>query len=54
MAMLDDDRLRQIAEWKLESYTNEEIGERLGLACRSIERKLKQIRQVWAGELKHL
>jgi RNA polymerase sigma factor (sigma-70 family) len=46
-----DDRLRQIAQCKLEGYTNEEIGQRLGLACRSIERKLQRIRQVWEGEL---
>jgi DNA-directed RNA polymerase specialized sigma24 family protein len=51
MALLDDDRLRQIAQCKLEGYKNEEIGERLGLACRSIERKLQRIRQLWAGEL---
>jgi DNA-directed RNA polymerase specialized sigma24 family protein len=51
MALLDDDRLRQIAQSKLEGYTNEEIGQRLGLACRSIERKLQRIRQIWATEL---
>jgi DNA-directed RNA polymerase specialized sigma24 family protein len=51
MVLLEDDRLRLIAECKLEGYTNEQIGERLGLACRSIERKLQRIRQVWEGEL---
>jgi DNA-directed RNA polymerase specialized sigma24 family protein len=51
MAMLEDDRLRQIAQCKLEGCTNEEIGQRLGLACRSIERKLQRIRQIWATEL---
>jgi DNA-directed RNA polymerase specialized sigma24 family protein len=51
MAMLDDDRFRQIAECKLEGYTNEEIAKQLGLACRSIERKLQRIRRVWEGEL---
>ena len=51
MTMLDDDRLRQIAHCKLEGCTNEEIGQRLGLACRSIERKLQRIRQIWATEL---
>jgi DNA-directed RNA polymerase specialized sigma24 family protein len=51
MLQLDDDRLRQIAECKLEGYTNEDIGARLGLTCRSIERKLQKIREVWAGEL---
>jgi len=51
MVLLNDDRLRQIAQWKLEGYTNEEIAVRLALTCRSIERKLQQIRQVWEGEL---
>jgi DNA-directed RNA polymerase specialized sigma24 family protein len=51
MSLLDDDRLRQIAECKLEGYTNEEIAGRLGLACRSIERKLQRIRQAWEREL---
>lgn len=51
MHLLVDDRLRQIAECKLEGYTNEQIGERLGLACRSIERKLQRIREIWRDEL---
>jgi DNA-directed RNA polymerase specialized sigma24 family protein len=51
MTLLDDDRLRQIAQCKLEGYTNAEIGKRLGLTCRSIERKLRSIRHVWEGEL---
>jgi len=51
MALLDDECLRQIAECKLEGYTNKEIGKRLGLTCRSIERKLRRIRHVWEGEL---
>ncbi|MFO0897434.1 MAG: ECF-type sigma factor [Pirellulales bacterium] len=51
MHLLADDRLRQIAECKLEGYANEQIGERLSLACRSIERKLQRIRQIWRDEL---
>ena len=51
MRALDDDRLRTIAQCKLEGHRNEEIAERLGLACRSIERKLQRIRQVWEAEL---
>jgi len=51
MDVLDDDRLRGIAQLKLEGYRNEEIAQKLGLACRSIERKLQRIRQVWEGEL---
>jgi DNA-directed RNA polymerase specialized sigma24 family protein len=51
MSLLNDDRLRQLAEFKLEGYKNEEIATKLGLTCRSIERKLQRIRQLWANEL---
>src|SRR4051812_33155391 len=51
MRALDDDRLRTIAQFKLEGHRNEEIADRLGLACRSIERKLQRIRQIWEGEM---
>ena len=51
MCVLDDDRLRAIAQCKLEGHRNEEIADRLSLACRSIERKLQRIRQVWEAEL---
>ncbi len=51
MALLIDDRRRQIAQSKLDGFTNEEIAQSLGLTCRSIERKLQQIRKIWAGEL---
>jgi len=51
MRVLDDDRLRTIAQCKLEGHQNEEIAARLGLACRSIERKLQRIRQIWEAEL---
>jgi hypothetical protein len=39
---------RQIAQRKLGSL---EIGERLGVACRSFERTLERIRKTWEGEL---
>ncbi len=41
--------LRQIALWKLEGYTNEEIAGAgmLDCAVRTVERKLKMIRQKW-------
>ena len=51
MRVLDDDRLRIIAQRKLEGHRNEEIADALGLACRSVERKLQRIRQIWEGEL---
>jgi hypothetical protein len=44
--------LRQIALWKLEGYSNEEIAapERLNCTTRTVERKLQMIRQAWEGE----
>jgi DNA-directed RNA polymerase specialized sigma24 family protein len=47
LASLPDDELRSVAQWKLEGYTNEEIGAKLGCALRSVERKLKVIRSLW-------
>ncbi len=51
MSLLEADGLRQIAIWKLEGYTNEEIAQRVGVTCRSVERKLQRIRRLWAKEL---
>jgi RNA polymerase sigma factor (sigma-70 family) len=45
---LEDDRLRQVALWRLEGYTNEEIAEKLGLTTRSVERKMQRIREKWS------
>jgi DNA-directed RNA polymerase specialized sigma24 family protein len=47
LAVLDDDTLRRVALWKMEGFTNEEIADKLGLTCRSIERKLQRIRSRW-------
>ncbi len=51
MTLLHDERLRQIAQFKLDGFTNEEIGQQLALTARSIERKLQQIRKAWSGQL---
>jgi RNA polymerase sigma factor (sigma-70 family) len=51
LAALDDPKLRQIALWKLESFTNDEIAEKLQLTTRSIERKLHRIREIWSEVL---
>jgi RNA polymerase sigma factor (sigma-70 family) len=45
---LDDDTLREVALWKLEGYTNDEIAERLGCITRTVERKLRIIRELWS------
>lgn len=50
MSRLEPHSLREIALWKLEGYTNQEIAERIGVTCRSVERKLQRIRQVWVRE----
>jgi DNA-directed RNA polymerase specialized sigma24 family protein len=47
---LPDDTLRQVARWKLEGYTNGEIAEQLGVAKRTVERKLNLIRRDWSEE----
>jgi DNA-directed RNA polymerase specialized sigma24 family protein len=47
LSCLPDAELRCVAQWKLEGYTNEEIGGKLGCALRSVERKLKVIRSLW-------
>jgi DNA-directed RNA polymerase specialized sigma24 family protein len=48
--MLGDDTLRQIAVWKMEGYTNEEIRVRLGCALRTVANKLELIRRTWTAE----
>jgi RNA polymerase sigma factor (sigma-70 family) len=45
------DQLRAIAGLKLQGYSNAEIAERLGVVERTVERKLKLIRQQWSHEL---
>ena len=47
---LGDETLRQVALYKLEGYTNEEIAQLLDCAPRTVERKLARIRQCWAPE----
>jgi RNA polymerase sigma factor (sigma-70 family) len=50
LSMLADDKLRNIAVWKLEGHSNEEIGKRLGCSLRTVERKLWLIRTKWSAE----
>lgn len=47
MASLDGDLLRRIAIYKMEGYTNEELARKLNTSPRTIERKLRLIRQTW-------
>jgi DNA-directed RNA polymerase specialized sigma24 family protein len=47
---LGDERLRAIALWKLEGFTNEEVAARLGCSLPTVERKLRRIRLTWEKE----
>jgi DNA-directed RNA polymerase specialized sigma24 family protein len=47
---LEDETLRQIAQLKLEGYTNDEISQRLDCVPRTVERKLERIREKWAKD----
>jgi DNA-directed RNA polymerase specialized sigma24 family protein len=47
LACLKTDELRNIATWKLEGYTNQEIATRLDCAPSTVERKLQRIRAEW-------
>jgi RNA polymerase sigma factor (sigma-70 family) len=48
---LKEPELRQIALWKLEGYTHEEIAARLDCVPRTVDRKVSRIRQLWKHEL---
>jgi DNA-directed RNA polymerase specialized sigma24 family protein len=47
---LGDQSLRVVLLWKMEGWTNREIAERLGCVEKTVERKLRSIRQVWKDE----
>lgn len=46
---LDDETLRKIAIARMEGYSNDEIAARLAVQTRTIERKLKLIREIWSS-----
>ncbi len=48
---LQEPELRQIALWKVEGYTHEEIAARLDCVPRTVERKVSRIRLLWKHEL---
>ena len=47
---LGDESLRQVAVWRMEGYTVDEIAERLGCARRTVARRLELIRTLWIAE----
>jgi DNA-directed RNA polymerase specialized sigma24 family protein len=50
MELLGDTELQSIALLKMEGYTDEEIGMQLGCARRTVQRRLRLIRQLWEQE----
>jgi RNA polymerase sigma factor (sigma-70 family) len=50
LARLEDETLKAIALYRMEGYSNKEIGQKLGCVERTVERKLARIRQIWERE----
>jgi RNA polymerase sigma factor (sigma-70 family) len=48
--LLGDETLRQVAVWKMEGYTNDEIAGRLDCSRRTVTLKLEAIRIIWSRE----
>jgi DNA-directed RNA polymerase specialized sigma24 family protein len=48
--LLGDESLRQVAVWKMEGFTKDEIAERLDCSRRTVARKLEAIRILWSKE----
>ena len=48
--LLGDESLRQVAVWKMEGLTNDEIAGRLDCSRRTVARKLETIRIIWSWE----
>jgi DNA-directed RNA polymerase specialized sigma24 family protein len=52
LAVLNDDLLRSIALARMEGHSVEEIAERSNVNSRTIERKLRLIRELWSASVK--
>lgn len=50
--VLGEGRLREIAIWKMEGFTNEEIAGKIGKSLPTVERKLAAIRALWNRDSK--
>jgi RNA polymerase sigma factor (sigma-70 family) len=48
--ILDNEVLRVVAVAKMEGYSNDEIASKLGVKPRTVERKLKLIRELWLDQ----
>lgn len=47
--VMDDEGLQQIAMLKMEGLTNREVAERLGCVERTVDRRLRLIREIWTA-----
>ena len=47
LASLPDETAQRIAALKIEGFTHQEIADKLGINTRTVERRLKQIRELW-------
>jgi len=47
LELLKDDTLRNVAIWKMEGCTNEEVAAKLGRSDETVRRKLKAIKDIW-------
>ena len=50
LEQLPEAPLRQVALWRLEGYSVEEIADKLGCVRRTVERKLERIRAIWGTQ----
>lgn len=54
VALLPDATMRTVAQRKIEGFTNAEIADQLGVVARTVERKLRLIREIWERDLRSL
>jgi hypothetical protein len=52
LGMLKDETYRNVAVWKMEGFTREEIGKRLNCSTRTVADRLEVIRKTWEGEVR--
>jgi DNA-directed RNA polymerase specialized sigma24 family protein len=50
LGLLGNAELAKVALWKMEGYANDEIAAKLGCVPRTVERKVRLIRNLWANE----
>jgi DNA-directed RNA polymerase specialized sigma24 family protein len=51
LEVLGDEQLRALAVARMEGYTTEDLADRLGVAPRTVVRKLQKIREAWCQEM---